>query len=221
MKKLALSMGSFASAALFASPLLADQVDPTAIIQARLKQIDRAPSVTYKTNDIYVFCTAHCGDLNERNAVYDAFRNVPKYGLTATKKPPTVCVVLLLDPTAYQSNQQAQKLASHMAGAEMLINGKVAQKTKDGLLVSTSDGHNVLLTDGPNLIDDDSISVAGYFIGTYEFTLPNGTPKTVRKYTCDRIAAIDHWTPLAAAEANVEAQKRAEGLQNPPQSSPP
>jgi len=48
MKKLALSMGSFASAALFASPLLADQVDPTAIIQARLKQIDRAPSVTYK-----------------------------------------------------------------------------------------------------------------------------------------------------------------------------
>src|SRR5437899_8342653 len=114
------------------TPLLAEPVDPTAVIEARLKQIARDPAVTYKTNDNYVFCTAHCRDLNERNAIYDAFRNVPKYGLTATKNPPTVCVVLLLDPSAYQSSQQNQKLASHMANSEILIAGKVLQRTKDG-----------------------------------------------------------------------------------------
>ena len=190
--------------------LRAEQVDPTAIISARLKQIGHNPSVTYKTNDNYVYCTAHCSDLNERNAVYDGFRNVPKFGLSATKNPPTVCIVLLLDPAAYQSNQQAQRLAAHMANSETLITGKVAQKIKDGLLVSTGDGHTILVTDGPNLIDDDTISVPGYLIGNYEYSLPNGTLKTVRKYTCDRTTAIDHWAPLATAEATMEAQKRAE-----------
>jgi hypothetical protein len=201
-------------------PLLADPVDPTAIIEARLKQIARDPAVTYKTNDNYVFCTAHCRDLNERNAIYDAFRNVPKYGLTATKNPPTVCVVLLLDPAAYQSSQQSQKLVSHMANSELLITGKVLQRTKDGLLVSTADNHLVLVADGPNLIDDDAISVAGYYIGNYEFTQINGAQKTVRKYTCDRNAAVEHWAPLAAEEAKAEAQKRADNAQNAPEGSP-
>jgi hypothetical protein len=202
--------------------LQAEQVDPTAIVESRLKEIDRSPLVTYKTNDNYVFCTAHCRDLNERNAVYDAFRNIPKYGLTATKNPPTVCVVLLLDPAVYQSNQQAQKLAAHISTAETLINGKVLQKTKDGLLVTCADGHSVLITDGPpNLIDDDPISVVGYVIGTYEFSLPNGTPKTVRKYTCDRTVAVDYWAQLATAEATAEARKRAEPLQRPAPTPPP
>jgi hypothetical protein len=199
--------------------LLAEPVDPTAVMEARLKQIGRDPAVIYRTNDNYVFCTAHCRDLNERNAIYDAFRNVPKYGLTATKNPPTVCVVLLLDPAAYQSSQQAQKLASRMANSEALIAGKVLQRTKDGLLVSTSDNHLVLVVDGPNLIDDDAISVAGYYIGTYEFMQSNGVQKTVRKYTCDKNAAIEHWSPLAAEEAKAEAQKRADNTQAP--SSPP
>lgn len=219
MKKSVL-IASMIAAAMYL-PARADQIDPTAIVESRLKQIAREPSVTYKTNNNYVFCTAHCRDLNERNAVYDAFRNVSKYSLTATKNPPNVCIVLLLDPRTYESNQQAQRLAAHMAGAETVINGKVAQKTKDGLLVATADGHTVLVTDGPNLIDDDAISVVGYAIGTFEFSLPNGTPKTVRKYTCDRITAIDHWTPLAAAEANAEAQKRAEIPQKAPSNPAP
>jgi hypothetical protein len=199
----------------------AEPVDPTAIIESRLKEIGRSPSVTYKTNDNYVFCTAHCSDLNERNAVYDAFRNIPKYSLSATKTPPAVCVVVLLDPAAYQSNQQAQRLAAHLGSAEILINGKVLQKIKDGLLVATADGHTLLVTDGPNLIDDDAISVTGYAIGTYEFSLPNGTPKTVRKYTCDRTTAIDYWAPLATAEATAEAKKRAAETAEGPASSPP
>ena len=194
----------------------ADQIDPTAIIGARLKQLALDPTVTYRTNDNYVFCTAHCRDVNERNAVYDAFRNLPKYSLTATRNPPNVCVVVLLDPSAYQSNQQAQKLGAHMSGSEAVISGKVLQKTKDGLLFTTADGHTILVTDAPNLIDDDPISVTGYAIGTYEFSLPNGTSKTVRKYTCDRTTAIDYWTPLAAAEATVEAQKRAETVSKAP-----
>ena len=103
-----------------------------------------------------------------------------------------------------------------MASSEMLITGKVLQKTKDGLLVSTGDGHTVLVTEGPSLIDDDAISVAGYLMGNYEYSLPNGTLKTVRKYTCNRATAIDHWAPLATAEANAEAQKRAEVQQNGP-----
>jgi hypothetical protein len=195
--------------------LRADPIDPTAVIESRLKEIARDPAVTYKTNDNYVFCTAHCRDLNERNAIYDAFRNVPKYSLTATKNPPTVCVVLLLDPAAYQSTQQNQKLASRMANSEMPIAGKVLQRTKDGLLVSTSDNHLVLVVDGPNLIDDDAISVVGYYIGNYEFTQVNGVPKTVRKYTCDKNAAVEHWAPLAAAEAKAETQKRADNPQSP------
>jgi len=204
----------------FCLPLWAEQVDPTAIVESRLKEIGRAPSVTYKTNDNYVFCTAHCSDLNERNAVYDAFRNIPKYSLTATKNPPTVCVVVLLDPSAYQSNQQAQRLAAHVNSAEALISGKVVQKAKDGLLVTIADGHTVLVTDGPNLIDDDPISVTGYAIGTYEFSLPNGTPKSVRKYTCDRTVAIDYWSPLATAEATAEARKRAEPVSRVPAGPP-
>jgi hypothetical protein len=201
--------------------LQAEQVDPTAIMAARLKQIGHDPSVTYKTNDNYVYCTAHCRDLNERNAVYDGFRNVPKYGLSATKNPPTVCVVLLLDPGAYQSNQQAQKLAMHMANSEALISGKVVQKIKDGLLVSMGDGHTILVTEGPNLLDDDNISVHGYLIGEYQYSVPNGAVKTVRRYTCDRAVAIDHWAPLATAEAVAEAQKRAELQQQTLPANPP
>jgi hypothetical protein len=204
----------------FHQALLAEAIDPTAIVESRLKSIGRSPSVTYRTNDNYVFCTAHCADVNERNAVYDGFRNIPKYSLTATKEPPTVCVVVLLDPAAYQSNQQAQKLAAHVGNSETAITGKVLQKTKDGLLVAAADGHTLLVIDGPNLIDDDPISVTGYAIGTYEFSLPNGTPKTVRKYTCDRTAAIDYWAPLATAEATAEARRRAETSMAPSANAP-
>src|SRR5262249_49163455 len=134
--------------------------------------------------------------------------------------PPTVCVVLLLDPAAYQSSQQNQKLTSRMANSEVMIAGKVLQRTKDGLLVSTADNHLVLVVDAPNLIDDDPISVLGYFIGTYESMKNTGVQKTVRKSTCNRTAAIDYGAPLAAEEAKAEAQKRADNPPTPP-SAPP
>jgi len=81
------------------------RADPTTTVPARLKQLGCDASVTYKTNGNLVSCTVHCRDLDQRNRVYDDFRAAKTAALSATREPPTVCIVLPLDPEAFKSQQ--------------------------------------------------------------------------------------------------------------------
>jgi hypothetical protein len=184
--------------------------DAVGIIQARLKKVEVDAPVTYRTNGNLVFCTIPCRDLEQRNTVYDEFSSLQKYGLTATKNPPTVTVVLLLDAAKYLTDQQNQKLVGKLQNASTNLVGHVLLKTPDGLLVNMADSEVVLVTDAPNLSDGDPIKVTAFRIGTYEITDKSGARKVLRKYTCDVATATDHWAPSAAAEAKAETQKRTE-----------
>src|SRR5262249_14881688 len=184
-----------------------DQGDP---VQSRLKKLEIEAPVTYRTNGNLLFCTIACRDLDQRNAVYDGFSNIPKYGLTATKNPPSVTVVLLADAGKYLSDQRYQKLIAKLQGSETNLVGHVIEKVQDGLLVGLPDSEVVLLTDAPNLSDGDPIKVTAYRVGTYEVIDRSGARKVLRKYTCDLAAATGHWTPAAASEAKAETQKRTE-----------
>lgn len=186
------------------------QPDPSEIIQGRLKKIDVDAPVNYRTNGNLVFCTINCRDLEQRNAVYDEFSNLPKYGLTATKNPPTVTVVLLSDAAKYLNDQQNQKLVAKLQASATNLVGQVLLKTPDGLLIALTNSEVILVTDAPNLSDGDPIKVTAFRIGTYEITDKNGARKVLRKYTCDLAAATEHWTPPAASEAKAETQKRTE-----------
>ena len=186
------------------------QSGPVEIIQNRLKQIEVEAPVSYHTNGNLVFCTIACRDLEQRNAVYDGFSNLAKYGLTATKQPPTVTVVLLLDAARYLSEQQNQKLVAKLQNVQTNLTGQVLQKTPDGLLVTLGDSQLALLTDAPNLSDGDPIKVTAFRIGAFELTDKSGTRKVLPKFTCDLAVATDRWTPLAASEAKAETQKRTE-----------
>jgi hypothetical protein len=96
--------------AILALPIAKGQeINPQAAVQWSFREIEHAPPVTYKTNGNMVLCTAHCRDLNERNAVFDAFRTLPNAGVSGTKTPPEVCVVLPLDPTAFQRKVQMSR----------------------------------------------------------------------------------------------------------------
>jgi hypothetical protein len=184
--------------------------DAEEIIQARLKKIEVDAPVNYRTNGNLVFCTVRCRDLDQRNAVYDGFSSLQKYGLTATKNPPTVTVVLLLDAAKYLTDQQNQKLVAKLQNAATNLVGHVLLKTPDGLLVTVADSEVVLVTDAPNLSDGDAIKVTAFRVGTYEITDKSGSRRVLRKYTCDVATATDHWTPVAASEAKAETQKRTE-----------
>ena len=184
---------------------------PAQTVQNRLKQIEVDAPVTYSTNGNVIFCTVRCKDLDQRNAVYDGFSNLPKVGLTATKNPPSVTVVLLLDPAKYFSEQQNQRLNAKLHTAETNLIGKVVQKTPEGMLISLPDSQLVLVADPPpNLNEGDPFKATAYYIGPSEIIDKNGARKTLRKYTCDLAAATDHWTPQAASEAKAETQKRAQ-----------
>ena len=183
---------------------------PPQIIEARLKKIEIEAPVTYRTNGNLVFCTVACRDLEQRNAIYDGFSNLAKYGLTATKNPPSVTVVLLSDATKYLNEQQNQKLVAKLQGAATNLIGHVLQKISDGLLVSLTDSEIVLVTEAPNLGDGDAIKVAAFRVGNYEITDKNGVRRVLRKFTCDVAVATDHWTPMATSEAKAETQKRTE-----------
>jgi hypothetical protein len=100
-----------------------------------LRTIEQPPPVTFKTNGQMVLCTAHCKDLAERNAVFDAFRSLPNAGVTGTKEPPEASVILPLDPGAFQRNQQmsrqqamAQKAAMEQRARQRLAADQ-AQRT--------------------------------------------------------------------------------------------
>ena len=186
------------------------QPEPADLIQSRLKNLQMEAPVTYRTNGNLLFCTISCRDLDQRNAVYDGFSNIPKYGLTATKNPPSVTVVLLLDAAKYLSDQRNQKLTAKLQSSATNLVGHVMEKTQDGLLVGLSDSEVVLVTEAPNLSDGDPIKVIAFRIGTYEVMDRSGARKVLRKYTCDLAAATDHWTPAAASEAKAETQKRTE-----------
>jgi len=186
---------------------------PMAIVQDRLKQLEVDAPVSYHTNGNLVFCTVACRDVDQRNAVYDGFSNLAKYGLTATRNPPTVTVVLLLDAARYLSEQQNQKLVSKLQSVQTNLVGQVLQKTPDGLFVALGDSQLALLTDAPNLSDGDPVKVTAFRIGAYEFTDKSGTRKVLPKFTGDMAVATDHWTPLAASEAKAETQKRTDASQ--------
>ena len=186
------------------------QPDQGDVVQSRLKKLEIEAPVTYRTNGNLLFCTIACRDLEQRNAVYDGFSNIPKYGLTATKNPPSVTVVLLADAAKYLSDQRYQKLVAKLQNSATNLVGHVLEKTQDGLLVSLADSEVVLVTDAPNLSDGDPIKVTAFRIGTYEVLDRSGARKVLRKYTCDVAAATDHWTPAAAAEAKAETQKRTD-----------
>jgi hypothetical protein len=183
---------------------------PADIVQSRLKDFEIEAPVSYRTNGNLLFCTISCRDLDQRNAVYDGFSNIPKYGLTATKNPPSVTVVLLVDAAKYLSDQRNQKLVAKIQNSATNLVGHVMEKTQDGLLVALPDSEVVLVTDAPNLSDGDPIKVTAFRIGTYEVMDRSGARKVLRKYTCDLAAATDHWTPAAASEAKAETQKRTE-----------
>jgi len=180
------------------------------IVPSRLKALEIEAPVSYRTNGNLLFCTISCHDLDQRNAVYDGFSNIPKYGLTATKNPPSVTVVLLLDAAKYLSDQRNQKLVAKLQSSATNLVGHVIEKTQDGLLVALGDSEVVLVTNAPNLSDGDPIKVTAFRIGTYEVMDKSGARKVLRKYTCDLAAATDHWTPAAASEAKAETQKRTE-----------
>ena len=186
------------------------QPGPEDIIQSRLKKLEVDAPVTYRTNGNLVFCTIRCGNLDQRNAVYDGFSNLSKYGLTATRNPPTVTVVLVLDAAKYFNDQQNRKLVSKLQSAETNLVGHVVQKTADGLIVALSDSEMVLLTDPPKLNQGDPVKVTAFRIGDYDVTDSNGVPKVIRKFTCDLAAATDHFTPMASSEAKTETQKHAD-----------
>jgi hypothetical protein len=186
------------------------QPDQGDVVQSRLKKLEIEAPVTYRTNGNLLFCTIACRDLDQRNAVYDGFSNVPKYGLTATKNPPSVTVVLLVDAAKYLNDQRYQKLVAKLQNSATNLVGHVLEKTQDGLLVSLADSEVVLVTDAPNLSDGDPIKVTAFRVGTYEVLDRSGARKVLRKYTCDVGAATDHWTPAAASEAKAETQKRTE-----------
>lgn len=186
------------------------QTDPAEIIQGRLKKLEVDAPVSYRTNGNLVFCTIACRDLEQRNAVYDGFSNLAKFGLTATKNPPTVTVVLLFDAGKYLADQRNQKLMAKLQSSETNLVGHVLQKTQDGLLVTLPEAEVVLLTDAPNLSDGDPIKVTAFRIGTYEVMDKSGARKVLRKYTCDLATATDHWVGLATSEAKAETQKRTE-----------
>src|SRR5262249_54869938 len=143
------------------------QPEPGDIIHSRLEKLEIKAPVSYRTNGNLLFCTISCRDLDQRNAVYDGFSNIPKYGLTATKIPPSVTVVLLLDAAKYLSDQRNQKLVAKLQGSETNLVGHVIEKMQDGLLVGLPDSEVVLLTDAPNLSDGDPIKVTAYRVGTY------------------------------------------------------
>ena len=186
------------------------QLDPTDIVPAHLKKIQVEAPVSYRTNGNLVYCTVRCQNLEQRNTVYDDFGGLPKYGLAATKNPPTVTVVLVLDPGKYFSEQQNQKLGAKLKAAETNLVGQVLQKTHDGLLVALPDSQIILVTDPPNLGDGDPIKVTAFRIGTFELSDKSGTRKLVPKFTCDLAAATDYFTPTAATEAKAETKKRSE-----------
>jgi hypothetical protein len=73
--------------------------DHLAAVNSQLQAINCSAPVTYRTNRNLVDCTVHCRDLAERDAVYNAFRNVKKSALTSTRVPPTVCVVFSREDT--------------------------------------------------------------------------------------------------------------------------
>jgi hypothetical protein len=186
------------------------QPDPGDIVQSRLKKLEIDAPVSYRTNGNLLFCTIACRDLDQRNAVYDGFSNIPKYGLTATKNPPSVTVVLLFDAAKYLRDQRNQKLVAKLQNSATNLVGHVLEKTQDGLLVGLADSEVVLVTDAPNLSDGDPIKITAFRIGTYEVIDRSGARKILRKYTCDVNIATDHWTSAATSEAKAETQKRTE-----------
>lgn len=187
--------------------------DPVEPVQSRLKKADIDVPVTYRTNGNLIFCTVRCKNLDQRNAVYDTFSSMPKYGLSATRNPPTVTVVVLSDAAKYLSEQQNQKLIAKLQRAETNIVGHVLQKIPEGLLVTLPDAQVVLVTDAPALSDGDPIQVTAFSIGTLEVIDKSGARKFIRKYTCNLAAASDHWTPLATSEAKAETQKRTDSTE--------
>ena len=185
----------------------APNYDPTITVPARLRQINCDAPLTYTTNQYMIYCTIRCRDSNQLDAAYEVLRNLSKCAMTATKEPPTINVVMVLDATKFQSDQERLKVGATLDRNERQIKGKVLQSTEDGLLVAESD-HVVLVTDGPKLIDDDPISVVGYYIGDYRYTTPQGLQKTVRKFTCDKTKAAEYWSSPANAKAKAETQNR-------------
>lgn len=186
------------------------RTDPTEGVQSQLKKADIDLPISYRTNGNLIFCTVRCKDLDQRNAVYDTFSSMAKYGLSATKNPPTVTVVILSDASRYFSEQQNQKLGAKLHKAETNIVGHVLQKIPDGLLVTLPDSQVVLVADAPDLSDGDPIQVTAFSIGTLELIDKSGARKFVPKYTCNLAAATDHWRPQATSEAKVETQKRTD-----------
>ena len=186
------------------------RLDATDIVQNRLKQLQVDVPVSYRTNGNLIFCTVHCQNLDQRNTVYDDFTGLPKYGLSATKSPPAVTIVLLLDPGRYFSEQQNQKLNTRLKTAETNLVGHVLQKIPEGLLVALPDSKLVVVTEAPNLNEGDPIKTTAYRIGALELSDKNGAKQSVPKFTCDLATATDYYTPMAATEAKTETQKRAE-----------
>src|SRR5262249_6526898 len=149
------------------------------------KKADIDLPISYRTNGNLIFCTVRCNDLDQRNAVYDAFSSMAKYGLSATKNPPTVTVMILSDAARYFSEQQNQKLVAKLQKAETNIVGHVLQKIPDGLLVTLPDSQVVLVAEAPNLSDGDPIQVTAFSIGTLELIDRSGARKFIPKYTCN------------------------------------
>lgn len=197
---------------LLACSAVASPIDPVFEVQKVLE--DTNIVVACKTNDALVFCTIRCRDLDQRNAFYDKFSEVKKYALTATKDPPTVCIVLVYDPARFGAQQYSAAMGANLKNAETIIVGKVIQSTSDGLLVSESSGRTVFVVDGPDLIDDEHINVRAFWIGRYQYTSVNNSMKTVDKFTCDREAAVAFWKRPSEAKSKTELMRRS-GQYNP------
>ena len=187
-----------------AATMHAGTVDPFEIVQSRLEKLHRQLPVTYRTNSSEVYCTIHCRDADEKGAVYDAFRNVQTLGLSSRSQPPIVCVVLLFDPISFQAQRMKESLEANLSRTIQPISGKVIQKVPEGLIVSHGD-YLVLVADAPaGLVDDDGFDHVCYWLGEdYQYGA-----KTIRKLTGSRAAAEQRWSPVSAAQARSETEKR-------------
>jgi len=94
---------------LFVLPVYGADTGPLALVRLRLKELQRTPPLTCRTNGGMVFCTMRCRDLEERNLLYNAFRKIPNCTITATKSPPSVCVVLPADPASFERTQETMR----------------------------------------------------------------------------------------------------------------
>lgn len=76
------------------APTPAQLVCMTTIQEALSHVVWLDPHVTYEALGDRVFCTAHCRTEQEQLQVLLAFSAIPNVGMSSTKAPPTVTVII-------------------------------------------------------------------------------------------------------------------------------